>query len=198
MIEFKKNVNKVLPYDRKQYFDFFDDEFDSSNESIKWYGVSFQDESAGRKISLTEFIEMFESLFKNIILKLDNGSFWIVNHDDKNIIWFPNDEDTLVPLRTLFKQRNVPNTFRGALIFTKDDLLKFSRDLISYPCALFYKKDTLYRDLDVSHGELQFIIKISGHKCIDFLSTDKELIRKVVNENSSSLFIVKEYRGTSL
>ena len=70
--------------------------------------------------------------------------------------------------------------------------------MISYPCALFYKKGTLYRDLDVSHGELQFIIKISGHKYIDFLSTDKELLRKVVDGYSSSFFIVKEYRGTSL
>src|ERR1035437_7623311 len=115
MIEFKKNVNKVLPYDRRQYSEFFDDDFDSSNDSIKWYGVSFQEESEGRKVSLTEFIEMFESLFKNIILKLDNGSFWIVNHNYSGAVWFPNDEDNLTKLRTLFKQRNVPNTYRGAL-----------------------------------------------------------------------------------
>ena len=104
MIEFKKNVNKVLPYDRRQYIEFFDDDFDSSNKYIKWYGVSFQLESEGRKIGLTEFVEIYESLLKNIILKLDNGSFWIVNHDDKDMKWFPNDEDNLTSLRTLLKQ----------------------------------------------------------------------------------------------
>lgn len=195
MIEFKKNVNKVLPYDRRQYRDFFDEERDFS---IKWYGVSFQLENDGRNVRLTEFVEIYESLFKNIVLKFDNGSFWIVNHDDKDLIWIPNDEDNLIPLRTLFKQKNVPNTFKGALIFTKDDLLEFSRDLISYPCAVFNSENSLYSNLDVSHGELPFIIKISGHMCIDFLSTDKELLRKVVNENYSSYFIVKESRGTSL
>ena len=39
MIKFNKNVKKVLPYDRQQYFNFFDDDFESS---IEWYGVSFQ------------------------------------------------------------------------------------------------------------------------------------------------------------
>jgi hypothetical protein len=195
MIEFKKNVKKVLPYDRRQYIDFFDEERDST---IKWYGVSFQLENEGRNVGLTEFVEIYESLFKNIVLKFDNSSFWIVNHDDKDLNWIPNDEDNLIPLRNLFKQRNIPNTFKGALIFTKDDLLEFFRDLISYPCAIFNKENSLYKNLDVSHSELQFIIKISGHMCIDFLSTDKELLRKVVNEDSSSYFIVKEYRGTSL
>jgi len=195
MIKFKKNFKKVLPYDRRQYIEFLDDDFDSS---IEWYGVSFQLESEGEKIGLSKFVEIYEYLFKNIILKLDNGSFWIVNHDDKDMKWFPNEEDNLASLRTLFKQRNVPNTFRGALICTKDDLIEFSRDLISYPCALFYKKGSLYKNIDVSHGELQFIIKISGHMCIDLLSTDKALLRKIINENASSLFVVKEYRGTSL
>ncbi|HEY5587451.1 MAG TPA: hypothetical protein VIK86_00685 [Candidatus Paceibacterota bacterium] len=195
MIEFKRNVKKVLPYDRQQYLDYL---FDEGDSTIKWYGVSFQLENDGRNVRLTEFVEIYESLFKNIVLKFDNGSFWIVNHDFKGSVWFPNDEDNLIPLRTLFKQRNVPNTFKGALIFMKDDLLEFSRELISYPCAIFNEEDLLYDNLDISHGELPFIIKISGHMCIDFLSTDKELLRKVVNENSSSYFIVKEYRGTSL
>jgi hypothetical protein len=52
--------------------------------------------------------------------------------------------------------------------------------------------------LDISHGELPVITKISGHLNIDFLSTDKEILREIVNENSSNLFIVKEYRDNSL
>lgn len=197
MIDFKKNVKKALPYDREQYIESFDDDSDSS---IKWYGVSFQlpGGSEGKEIGLTKFVEVYEGLFKSVVLKLDNGSFWIVNHDDKDLNWFPNDDDNLTHLRTLFKEKNVPNTFKGALVFTTDDLLEYSKDLISYPYAVLHKDGFLYKDLNVSHGELQFIIKISGHLNIDFLSTDQELLRKVVNENSSNTFIVKEYRGTSL
>jgi hypothetical protein len=193
MIEFKKNVKKVLPYDREQYLDSLDDDIESS---IKWYGVSFQLNS--KRKGLTEYVEVFESVFKNIISKLDIGSFWVINHDDKDLDWFPNDDNNLTSLRTLFKQGNIPNTFRGALIFKKDDLLEFTKDLISYPYVLLYKDALLYKNLDISHGELQFIIKVSGHLTIDLLSTDKELLRKVVNANSSSHFNVKEYRGTSL
>ena len=197
MIEFKRNVKKVLPYDRKEYIESFDDDLDSS---IKWYGVSFQlpGGSEGKEIGLTKFVEVYEGLFKSVVLKLNNGSFWIVNHDDKDLNWLPNDDDNLTHLRTLFKDKNVPNTFKGALVFTTDDLLEYSKDLISYPYAVLHKDGFLYKDLNVSHGELQFIIKISGHLNIDFLSTDQELLREVVNENSSSTFIVKEYRGTSL
>jgi len=195
MIEFKKNVKKALPYNRQQYIEFLHDDFDSS---IEWYGVSFQLNRKGKEISLTEFVEIYEFLFRNTILKLDNGSFWVVNHDDKDLKWFPNDYDNLTFLRTIFKQRNVPDTYRGALLFTKDDLLEFSKDLISYPIALYYKDALLYKNLDISHGELQFIIKISGHKTIDLLSTDKMLLRKIISENTLSSFNIKEYRGSSL
>ncbi|HVV55988.1 MAG TPA: hypothetical protein VHC47_11710, partial [Mucilaginibacter sp.] len=104
----------------------------------------------------------------------------------------------LISLRTFFKQNNIPNEFKGALILNKEDLLKLSRDLISYPIAVFSKKGIFYRDLDISHSKLQFIIKISGHLCIDLLSTNKELLRKIVQENSTDVFNIKEYRGTSL
>jgi len=197
MIEFKKTVKNALPYDRQQYLDFFDEDFDSST---KWYGVSFQLPGGyeGREISLTEYLEAYESWFKTIILQLDNGSLWIVNHDDKDLQWLPNDEDNLISLRTLFKQNNIPNEFKGALSFTKDDLLKYSNDLISYPLAVFNATEVLYKDLDISHSELPFIIKISGHANIDLLSTDKDLLKEVVDANASNGFILKPYRGTSL
>lgn len=193
MIEFKKNVKKVLTYDREQYLNFFNDE---SESSVVWYGVSFQLNNGGRKIGLSEFVDNYAGLFKDVVIKFDNGSDWIVNHDDKDLKWLPNDEDNLTSLRTLFKYRNVPNTFKGALIFKKDDLFEFSRDLITYPFALFYKEGLLYKNLDISHGELQFIMKISGHMNIDFLSTNKELLREVVNENASNVFNIKIYTGT--
>jgi hypothetical protein len=197
MIEFKKNVKELLPYNRRQYI--LGDRVQYVL-GAKWYGVAFQLPGVfeGRVVGLKKFVEVYESWFKNIISRLDNGSFWIVNHDGKDYDWFPNDDDTLADLRTLFKQNNIPNTFRGALIFTKDDLLKFSRDLLSYPCGVLSKDGLLYDNLDISHSELPFIIKISSGWDISLLSTNKEILREVVNENSLSLFIVRQYRGTSL
>jgi hypothetical protein len=197
MIDFKKSFDKLLPYDRAQYIKFLGDDPDSPTN---WYGVSFQLPGGfeGKEIGLPKFIEHYEGLFKDLVLKLDNGSFWIVNHDYKGVNWLPNNEDNLTLLRTLFKESNVPNTFKGALIFTKDELLKFSVDLISYPYAVFNEAHRLYPDVNISHGELPFIIKISGHLNIDFLSTNLEMLIKIVNEHASSPFIIKEYRGTSL
>ncbi|BAU52170.1 hypothetical protein [Mucilaginibacter gotjawali] len=197
MIEFNKSVKKVLPYNRRLYLQFWDDDCDLPTE---WNGVSIQLPGAyqGKVPGLTAFVDAYEGLFKNVVLKLDNGSSWTVNHDDKDLNWFPNDEDNLTALRALFKQNNIPKAFRGALIFTNDDLLKFSRDLISYPSAIFNKEGVYYKNLDISHGELSFIMKIYGRSSIDLLSINKELLREVINENSTSLFIVKEFRGSSL
>jgi len=195
MIEFIEKIQEILPYDRERYIDFLDDEFEGPTE---WCGVSFQLVGKEREVGLEKFIRNYENLFRSIVLKLDRDSFWIINHDDKDLKWFPNEEDNLTSLRSLFKQNKIPNAFIGALIFMRGDLLKFSKDLISYPFAVFSEEGLLYKNLDISHSELQFIIKISGHWNIDFLSTDKALLRKIVDENSSNSFCIKEYRGTSL
>lgn len=189
MIKFIENSEELLPYDREHYIDFLDDDFDSDT---KWCAVSLQLNNEEEKISLTQFIDVFKSIFINIVLKLNNGFSWIVNHDDKDMKWFINDKDNLESLRTVFKQNNIPDTFKGSLNLEKDDLLELAQDLISYPYVLSYK------DLDVSHGKSQFIIKITSHLTVDLLSMDKELLRKVVSENTSDNIIVKEYRGTSL
>ena len=142
----------------------------------------------GQEMRFDEAIEVFESIFKRIILNLDNRSFWIINHDDKDLNWFPNDEDNLNSLRTLFKQNNIQNTYRGALLFMKEDLYRCAKDLISYPYVLAYKS------LDISHSEVQFVIKITSHLTVDLLCTDKILLRRMVNENSLNWFTIKEYR----
>jgi hypothetical protein len=193
MIEFVEDVKKILPYDREQYLNFFDDD----DSSIDWNGVSVLLGSEGKKNALVEFADAYECLVKNIVLKLDNGSFWIVNHDDKDLAWFPNEENNLTHLRNLFKQREISNAYKGALALTKDDLLSLSKDLILYPSSVFNKESLLYKNLDISHGELPFIIKIYSDFCIDLLSTDKILLEKMVSSYSQHPFIIKKYRGTS-
>lgn len=94
-------------------------------------GVSFQLPGVfeGKDIGLEIYLEVYEDWFKSIICKLDDGSQWIVNHDFIDEDWLPNKQNNLKTLRSLFKQNSIPNTFIGALIFTTDDLLKFSKDL---------------------------------------------------------------------
>lgn len=197
MIEFKRNASKILPYNIEQYIEFLNDDVPPT---VKWYGVSFQlpDVFEGKDIGLKKFVEAYDGWFEYLISMFENDSSWIVNHDYKDMNWFPNNENNLISLRALFKERGIPNSFRGAVIFTKDDLLKFSKDLISYPYAVFNEDGFLYKDLDISNSELPLIIKISGHLNIDLLSTDRKILRKIVDENASDAFIIREYRGTSL
>lgn len=195
MIKFIKAFKETLPYDRSQYIQFL---FDESNSSVEWYGVSFQLDKKGRKINLPEFIQIYEPWLKRIISTFDRSSSWILNHDKKDFEWLPNNEDNLSSLRNLFKQNNISNKFKGALIFSEDVLIEFSKDLISYPYGVFNEEDLFYTNIDISHSELPFVIKILDHLNIDLLSTNKELLRRIVNENNSESFILKPYRGTSL
>ncbi|WP_324758355.1 hypothetical protein [Sphingobacterium thalpophilum] len=193
MIQFKKSFTDLLPYDRQQYIEFL---FDEPDVSVKWYGISFQLD--GRKINLPEFIKIYTRWLRKVIETFDRGSSWILNHDKTDFEWFPNNEDNLPSLRSLFKQRNISNKFKGALIFGEDDLIEFSKDLISYPYGVFNENNLFYTNIDISHGELPFVIKILDHLNIDLLSTDEQLLKKIVRENQLDTLILKPYRGTSL
>lgn len=189
MIAFKTNIHELLPYDREQY-----------KSEKKWFGVSFQLPGVfdGKDIGLEAFLENYHDWLTHIILNFDRShDKWIINHDYLDGDWLPNYEDNLKSLRDLFKQNNIPNSFNGAILFTTDELLKYLKDLISYPYAVFNQKGLLYNNLDISYSVQPFIIKISAHLTIDLVSTDIALLRKVVNENRNQ-FIIKEYRGTSL
>jgi hypothetical protein len=189
MMKFIENFEKMLPYEREHYIDFLDDDFDSET---KWNAISLQMNSENEENNLSKFVDVFELILKNVILKLDSGISWIINHDDKDMKWFLNDKNNLEALRSVFKQNNIQDTYKGSLILDKDDLFELAQDLISYPYVLSYK------NLDISHSKLPFILKITSHLTIDLLCMDKELLRKVIDENSSNKIIIKEYRGTSL
>lgn len=195
MIKFKNDVQGALPYNRNIYASFLKG---NSDVQVQWYGVSFQLPGGyeGREIDLQEYFEAYENWFKKLILQFDNVPYWVVNHDIDDY-WFPNEEDTLGPLRTIFAENNIPNEFSGALILTTTELLTLSNCLISYPFSVF-SDNTLYDDLDISHSMLPLIIKVSAHMNIDILSTDKELLKNIVSKNNNNRFIKREYRGTSL
>lgn len=189
MVTFEQNVTAVLPYSRVHY-----------QAHRNWYGFSFQLEGGyeGRKIDFTTFVEKYEPWFTQVISRMDNGSGWIVNHNDKDMSWFPDDQDSLAALRTLFQQHHIPGSFKGAVILTKDDLLQYSRDLITYPFAVSGKENSLYCDLAISHGELPFVIRVSAHRNIDLLSTDITILKTFVNDPAEAPFIIRAYNGTTL
>lgn len=192
MIEFKTNFEESLPYNRENYLGYqAGDDF-----SVKWYGASFQVvEIADREdASFQQYLEMYEPLFKNIVLDFDIDSSWIVSHD-RDVRWFPNEYDNLPDLRALFKRNGILNTFKGAVIFSTPDLIVYSKELISYPYVVTGRKGGLYRDLDISHRELPAIIRISGHLNIDFITTEENIFRKIRHADFASGFVVKEYRG---
>lgn len=189
MVKFKKGVENILPYDRGHYINCLADDFNSFTE---WKGISFQ---LDENMDLTKKIEVYEKFLKNIISGFDNSTNWIVNHDDKDLKWFRNEGDDLISLRSLFKKNHVQSTYKGALIFTKDELFACAKDLILYPSG---SPGLCYKNLDISHEKLSFIIKISGHLNIDLLSVNKEFLKKFADENTSNAFNIIEYRGTSL
>lgn len=185
MIEFKTEVKELLPYDRKKYLSL-----------KKWFGVSVQLPGDVQHIAPVEFIEKYEHLFKNLIEHFDSEDLWIVNHDYVDRDWFPTEDNTLPLLRDLFHKNGISTNFIGALLLSKKELLKYAVDLISYPHAVFKQQEMLYNDIDISNSKINFVIKISGHLNLDLLSTDKELLKRILNSDYINHFVVKEYQGT--
>ncbi|HMR19610.1 MAG TPA: hypothetical protein PKA53_09960 [Sphingobacterium sp.] len=191
-ISFIPNTKTVLPYNRRSYIDFLDDD----NITSHWQGISFH-LYRNKECSFIEFINCYRPLFDDVVMKFGKAHEWIVNHDDKDMPWFPTTDKNLINLRSLFKQNNVSNDFKGYLTFTGEDLIFYSQDIISYPYSIFDEEGMLYKNLDVSHSELPFIIKVSGHLNIDFISTEKSILRSLVNEYSEK-FVIREYWGSEI
>lgn len=187
MIKFKTNFEHLLPYDRRHYIDFLDDEFDAET---KWSAISLQLNNDNILNNYHNYIEVFSVIFKDIILKLDDGSYWIINHDDKDLKWFNDINNNLVRLRSIFSQNDFKENFIGSLLLYTDDLLFLANDLISYPYLLSYK------NLDISHTKHQFIIKITSHMTIDLISMNKEILKEIIRKNISNKIKVVKYRGT--
>jgi hypothetical protein len=210
MVKFVKDVERILPYNRQQYIDWLDEDVESL---VEWFGVSFQVEDnmiggfsttqiTGNtellKASAVEIVKLYRPLVENIISAFKDNLEWIVNHDDKDLVWFRQEGETLPLLRALFRQNKVPNIFKGALVFDIEGLSAVLEDLISYPYAIYCDRHLLYKNIDFSHSILPFILKTTGHGTIDLLSTNKELLKNIIGENANNSFVIKQYRGTSL
>jgi hypothetical protein len=193
MINFKPQTEELLHYDRANYIEFL---YNEPNIMPNWFGFSYQIDDSKPK-TLNGLVKEYQSWFNNLLSYFNDNSLWVVNHDKIDLDWFPTDEDNLPDLRELFKRNKISNEFKGAIVLSLDNIYRFSKDIISYPYAVFNEKDFFYSNLDISHSELPFIIKISDHLNIDLLSTDIELLKNMM-ENNNGAFLVKEYSGTSI
>ncbi|MBL0745468.1 hypothetical protein [Chryseolinea lacunae] len=196
MVRCEKNTSEWLPYDRLQYRAYFDEDDNTFNRNVLWHAVSLQQADVkNEKLYhtpeeiVTKCIDSLEISFKEIISRLDQGLPWVINHDDKDLPWFNKEGDTMPKMRSLFKQSDIPISFTGCLIFPKEDLFDFARELVTYPYILSYK------NLDVSHHTLPFVIKITGHLTLDLLSTDKALLTRVLNDETFDSLLRITYRN---
>ena len=189
MIKFIEKFTELLPYNRTQY-----------QTLENWFGISIQLDGVfeGKKIEYNYFIESYKFFFDNIITTFDINYEWIINHDFLDEEWFPNKKRNLKKLRKLFKQNNISNNFKGAVIFSSDELLKFSIDVITYPFIVLGKEGLLYNNLDISCSGTPLIIKVSGHMCIDILSTNQQILKDILKNIDLTNFILKQYRGTNI
>ena len=178
----KKDKNSLLSYDRDQYLEFLGDDF---NSQTKWVGYSLQLVSYRDPI---KSLSILNETLKKLLAEYEDDSFWNVNHDDKDMKWFPDSQQNLKNLRELFRNHGIPNDFIGVISFSKHELLQYFEDLVSYPYLLSYK------NLDISNSELPIIIKITSHLSLDLLSTEISLLEKILDKNFTDLFKKIGYR----
>jgi hypothetical protein len=132
-----------------------------------------------------------------------------MNHDNYDLAWLPNDEENLLSIRAVFRQNNIPNNFKGGVICYKEDILPLVRDIVWYPVEMFPfrpspdsvfpdNRPPYYRNIDISHSQLPFLIKISSLFCVDVLSTDVDTLRMIADDVVTEEHQIIEYRGTWL
>ena len=196
MVKFRKTVARLLPYNSTHYMRAWRGRKETD---AKWYGYSFQLDEDERTVSYAlntykpMFIDIYQPFFEEVVLSFGSTSRWIINHDNKDMAWLPNNENNLQRLRSLFKSNNVPFSFKGGLEFDTEDLLLFSKELMLYPTSVFNREQTCYKNLDISNKEIPFIIKTTGHLDIDLLSTDKGLLEKFAGKKMKGSYVI-QYR----
>ncbi|MBX2906664.1 MAG: hypothetical protein KF744_11540 [Taibaiella sp.] len=185
MIEFAPLPEKILPYDRSSYIAYLSDEVDS-----EWQGVSFQIDSSRGHVSQEGALAEYKNLTENTIQQFDGEDHWVVNHDDKDLAWLRAGSERLAALSAAFSSNGVAGNFTGALIVDKNQLIGLLDDLILYPYMLSYK------NIDISHGKIPFVIKISSHFNVDLLTPDKKLLQTIAGRVSLPIFKVLNYSGS--
>lgn len=170
MIYFKNDYSQSLPYNQYDYCIYLIGEEETQ---FKWFGMSIQNLNC--KDDNDCKLKSMADVFKTIINEFDDGNTWIINHDRKDMPWFPElEKDVKLPkLREIFRQNKISESFIGAIVATKNIILDVSSELASYPFLLSYQ------NIDVSHEFLPVIIKLTDHLSVDIISTENSLLERI-------------------
>jgi hypothetical protein len=184
MIKFIEGNNDITPYDKEDYLNFIDNDFEGTT-SWKGYSIQPLNKLGDDKYTKTQLKEVFEQ----IIQKTDNGGKWIVKHDDKILPWFIEGDESLFPkICSALKENNVQPSSKGALLCDISDLFYLSDEIVSYSYSLSYK------NLDIINTDRILVIKATSHLSLDLLSTNLRILNELLTLVSDEEFTIKKYR----
>jgi hypothetical protein len=184
MTKFINRNTEILPFDKEDYLNFLDEDFSGKNN---WKGFSMQI-SSNKNWTDEEKINRIKLLFEQIIREVNSNQEWIIKHDDKIMPWFVNGDEKLFPkIYSKLKESNALPNSRGSLLCDFDDLLYLSNEIVSYPYLLSYK------NLDVVNVTEVLVLKATNHLTLDVLSTNENILVKLISLVDSEKFRIKKY-----
>lgn len=186
MIKFIKKYSNLLPYSKKRYKDYLDDDINDDDLEEKWYGYSIQ--MPQDDCTLSNAVNIFTPILRDIILSFGLNTAWIISHEYKDMEWFNKyiKEDKLPILWNLFLKNDVVYPFKGGIKMDSNVLLSCIKNLIEYAPILSYK------NIDISNMKVPLIIKLTDHITLDLLSNDEDLLNKHMTMlNTAGLKIIK-------
>lgn len=154
----------MLPY----WADFWSYLGDGPTEK-DWYITSIQSKDCGRE-EYECLLQFMTPVFEIMIRKHDDGSRWMVYQGRRR--WFPYrvSKYKLRSLKRLFKTHSIPKHYLGGFIVSTDEVLGNLRDdLVSFPLAWSFK------ELYLCHETMPVVIRVSGHMCVDIITSDKDM-----------------------
>ncbi len=189
-----KDLSNHLPFKINTLLKYlyWDDEANSD-----WNLVAFT-QYKGEEFEVTNInTKRLVELLSSIIKLLDDKNNWIILHGAKRKWFIENDEEkfiskNLINLKKLFIQNNINYDFVGGLEFSTIELKGIFYDLIMYPFDQCF-------DIFIAKSNIPFVIQLNQHYEVNILSTDINLIRRVINNcDLTKTFNTRIARGTIL
>ena len=186
MIDFIKENKETLPYVKEDYLSFLNEEPTLRN----WYGYSIQFDGL---YTNKNKIQKLQSVLNHFINQFNEDQHWLIRHDDKFLPWFiEGDEKRLPKLKRVFNNKQVPFNFKGSILFSSDELLEVSDEVVSYSYLLSYK------NLDIINVDTCILFKCTNHLTLDVISTEKILILSMRKYAEKLGYPVINYRNSPI
>ncbi len=205
-----KESNKYLELMNFKYKDYL--KFINNKETnLKWTGVSIQNKIVNQynmnlKIPLDKafsFEKQPPSLedtimffFKLICEINDNRNIdWVVKFDNNKYDWLSSKWEGKKKFRKLFNffiTEELPYSFKGGIILNYNLFLELLPELICYPYLLNRGS------LNVFNKEDSFIIRITNHLSLDFISNKDSVFLKLIDKLNLKDYDIIQYNNSSV